>query len=65
MDTVDTFVPMQKIIGQIVHDRDNQRFQIKGIDYEKGYIEVDLMEVSKKIKMSFGYFEQWIKRILE
>ena len=65
MDTIDTFVPMQKIVGQTIHDSDGQRFQIKAIDYEKGYIEVDLLEVSKKIKMSFAYFEKWIQRILE
>jgi len=65
MDNIDTFVPMKKIIGQVVHDSDGQRFKIKDIDYEKGYVEVDLLEVSKKIKMSFAYFDKWIQRILE
>lgn len=59
------FFPMEKIIGQTIHDTDGQRFKIKGIDFDKEYIEIDMLEVDKKIKMSFSYFERWIEQVLQ
>lgn len=64
MSEKETFFPNSKIIGQIISDQEGQRFEIKSIDYEKEYIEILLLEVEKKISMSFEYFEKWIGMVL-
>jgi len=62
----ESFFPSSKIIGQVVTDRDGQRFEIKAIDYEKEYIEIILLEADKKkIKMTWEYFDKWIRMVLE
>jgi hypothetical protein len=60
----ETFFPMEKIVGQIIHDQEGQRFEIKSIHYESEYIEILLLEVNNKIKMSYAYFERWINQVL-
>lgn len=65
-DSLRSWIPKKKIVGQKVWDPDGNHFVILGIDWDNAYIEVQNVHDLTKLKMTWEYFSEiWIKETLK